>query len=274
MENEPINLVRRRTRMYQYWIPIWGDRRVFSTGEGPVVMSELQEYFTLMDAVFIKKLLALDWEQLYIQDTDVFRLGNHSRFSSDEKYRYAEEKVSRLDCVIVGRTNFNQDFLRFLLPRASKNKNIVVISQEDFFLSLAQFSEPTPYHSAHLKVIRQHEGLQFLASIGFEWPKQYWPGSSSGRRDNDWAEQSELKRRFGYNVASETTIDERHDSLRRAVGEMGLKDVASYIVNHLIRVHRNDDRMSGALERWNEDVLWLKRVYYDRSIYRFSWPPE
>ncbi len=73
--------------------------------------------------------------------------------------------------------------------------------------------------------------------------------------------------RFGYSAAAGTVAEERRRRLSRAVtgqGALGLRAVAEHIAG-LIKINRlrYDDRMLGAIERWESDLDWLYRYYYE-----------
>lgn len=78
---------------------------------------------------------------------------------------------------------------------------------------------------------------------------------------------------YGYNVKMETTLLERRDSLRPAIIALGLEKVATQIAA-MVRLNkkRPDTKMERAIQRWEEDLEWLKTEYYDRGNYRFLWP--
>ncbi len=39
-----------------------------------------------------------------------------------------------------------------------------------------------------------------------------------------------------------------------------------------LRKCQEDEKWEGCIERWEEDLEWLKRRYYGTGAYRFLWP--
>lgn len=90
---------------------------------------------------------------------------------------------------------------------------------------------------------------------------------------DEWPDESVLKKEYGYNVNLETGVSERRGSLRTAVTALGLKKVATHIAA-MVRLSkkRPDTRMKGAIQRWEEDLEWLRTEFFDRGGYLFHWP--
>ena len=61
--------------------------------------------------------------------------------------------------------------------------------------------------------------------------------------------------------------------MRLAIIVLGLEKVATHIAA-MVRLSkkRPDTKMEGAIQRWEEDLEWLKTEYYDQGNYRFLWP--
>jgi hypothetical protein len=257
------------TNMFLYWSTDWRDKCVGIAGHTPF---DYEEISWLLQAVGAREVdLSTDWcEWVKIQDDYWANLYTYDEQIYQELHQ-VERCVDNLDCVIVGRNQFSECFLTFLLPYACRNPKMIVLSQEDFVESLYCFDKPTPYRQNDLR-IRLHEGLKYLSRIGFEWPTEYWSGHGEHHETSQWASESELKSRFGYSVAQGISQTERRSSLTMAVRVKGLQWVAEFIVNHLIRVNRNNRLKYEAVNKYREDVAWLKRTYYDGSRYTFRWP--
>lgn len=180
--------------------------------------------------------------------------------------------------VVVGRKAFDEDYLiesrEFGIEHGFTCR---YLSQEDFW----QFwlsGEETTYYADDPK-ISEHEGLSFLASIGFKWPSIEaaecfgGTGSLAGRlRD-----QHELKRIFGYSVRQDVAVEERRQSLKRAIRRppsgLGLRAVAEHIAGMAsLNSSRYDDRMQEAIDRWKSDLEWLRQKYYVDRYHSFLWP--
>lgn len=175
------------------------------------------------------------------------------------------------DYIVIGRKEFEEEYL---VESIKQNLEIRYFSQEDFINYLI-FGVDSDYSKGDRR-IAEHPGLSFLASIGFKWPTTASRPSQGGDftiPPKDWPDESVLKEEYGYNVRIETTLSERRDSLRPAIIVLGLQKVATHIAA-MVRLNkkRPDTKMEGAIQRWKEDLEWLKTEYYDQGNYRFLWP--
>ena len=83
-----------------------------------------------------------------------------------------------------------------------------------------------------------------------------------------WREVSEIKGKYGYNVQSSLSIDERRKALSNAVGKMGLWKVANHIAA-FISLQAKNDAMCDAVGSWKADLTWLRAK---RFRGQFQWP--
>ncbi|MGJ3239804.1 MAG: hypothetical protein ACFE0Q_13925 [Anaerolineae bacterium] len=184
----------------------------------------------------------------------------------------AIQNIDSLNFIIVGRENFDRNFLNDVLHFISDNSDITIISQEDFLNYSFNFDEWIPYFQNDSR-ISNHMCLNYLASIGFKWPQIHYVHSQNEQSEakNSWNEKSKLKE-FGYSTAKGVSVSERREALRKAVSSMGLKPVAYFLVNFLINRMANNPTHAEAIERRKSDAEWLKKEFYDQSNYRFLWP--
>lgn len=145
------------------------------------------------------------------------------------------------------------------------------------FMRFLMFGEQPNYYKGDRRV-RNHPGLSFLASLGFEWPSTYGvPGDNTGGEVADgWNNVSLLASKYGYSVRQGISDRERRDSLRLAIADtndLGLQAVVEHIA-FLVRINKGrwDDRMDAAIDRWEADLDWLYEKYYKNSIFSFVWP--
>lgn len=179
--------------------------------------------------------------------------------------------------VIVGREAFDEGYLMKSVEFGlEEGFTCRYLSQEDFW-DYWLGGEETAYYAGDPR-IASHEGLSFIASIGFKWPSievvQGYGGTGSVADRLNPAHQ--LKSRFGYGVQRGVSAKERRQRLGRAVsgpGALGLQTVAkhlAFLINFNLR--RYDDRMLDAIERWESDLDWLYESYYEGKAYSFVWP--
>lgn len=188
-----------------------------------------------------------------------------------------EDELNDLHMFIIGREYFDEEELEQALTY-DYDSNINFMAQEDF-LNFVLFGVEPNYHRGDPR-IDCHPGLSYLASLGYEWP---WPSTeimgSGGTYEWDtdhWSEESPLRARFGYSVAKSIglTARQRQRILERALttknDPLDLYQVA-YHIAWLIRSSKwaEDGRYDDAIAKWEEDLDYLKRTFYDDS---FRWP--
>ena len=132
--------------------------------------------------------------------------------------------------------------------------------------------------------------MEQLRATGFAWPfTEPLPGG--GSLIPDLAPDSPLSR-LGYSVATRGPEEpERRRILKFAFndelpfsskeeeenwGEPKSAERLQRIANHIAFQIRSQKRKSKpaetAIARWSEDLAWLKRTYYDGTVYSFPWP--
>jgi len=179
--------------------------------------------------------------------------------------------------IIVGREAFDKNYLRRSIEFGLEQGFVCrYLSQEDFW-HFWLGGEETTYYAGDPRIAR-HAGLSFIASVGFRWPsiEAVQGVGGTGRLSERMNEEHLLKSRFGYSVALGTTVEERRRKLDRAVtgpGALGLENVVKHIAGLVNRNRlRHDNRMLDAIEKWEADLDWLYRTYYDGHAYSFVWP--
>jgi hypothetical protein len=179
--------------------------------------------------------------------------------------------------IVLGYDGFDEEYLRQTIEFIQE-KDIIVhfLSQEDF-LKFVYRNELVHYYPNDPSV-KSHDGLSFLASIGFQWPSTYATrefdktgGDFYGRTQHPLAEI------YKYNVKKDTSISDRHTALKRAIrpwpNGLGLREVVDHIA-YLVRDRKRHqpERLKGSIGRWEDDLEWLRENYYKNSIYSFIWP--
>ena len=180
--------------------------------------------------------------------------------------------------LVVGREDFDEEYLERSIDFGLEHGfTCRYLSQEDFWAYWLGGDEPT-YFAGDPR-IEDHEGLSFLASVGFKWPSievvQRYGGT--GELAGRVREQHELKKIFGYSVRQGVSVDERRQRLKRATRKppsgLGLKMVALHIAGMInLALSRNDARMNDAISNWEADLEWLRRKYYENRRHSFIWP--
>lgn len=176
--------------------------------------------------------------------------------------------------IVVGRQDFDGDFLlRSINVRHGYGCEYDYLSQEaflDFWLDgiLPEYFEGDPR-------IEEHEGLSFLASVGFEWPEiSEIRGAGSLDGAVSWGKVSLLASEFKYRARkgiSERTRRKRLADAVTAPGGLGLRVAANYLA-FFVRLNRNKWDCRDAVQKWRADLDWLRDTYYETSAYKFSWP--
>ena len=167
-----------------------------------------------------------------------------------------------------------------LLELYRSSDEFIIFTQEDF-LNWVFFHRPSEYF-ADDPIVREHPGLKILSELGFKWPSTYVEISITPKQSDDhfMNDMSDLRAIYGYSVAHGVSDDKRKAALKEAIKEqaIGLKKVANHIAM-LVRLGkmRKDGNMARAIVRWEADLVWLKKNYYDGSKYDissggFSWP--
>ncbi len=174
--------------------------------------------------------------------------------------------------IVVGRQDFDGDFLlRSINVRHGYGYDY--LSQEaffDFWLDgvLPEYFEGDPR-------IDEHEGLSFLASVGFKWPTiNEIRGAGSLDGSVSWGKVSLLASEFKYRARkgiSERTRRKRLANAVTAPDGLGLRVVANYLA-FFIRLNRSKWDCRDAVGKWRADLDWLHDTYYENSAYKFSWP--
>ncbi len=180
--------------------------------------------------------------------------------------------------MVVGRENFDQEYLLRSIDFGREHGfTCRYLSQEDFW-SFWLGGDETTYYAGDPR-ISDHEGLSFLASVGFKWPsieavERY---GGTGNLSGQFREQHELKKFFGYSVRQGVSAEERRQRLKRAVRKppsgLGLRVVAEHIAGMAnLNLSRQDGRMDEAIGKWMSDLEWLYEKYYVNRRHSFLWP--
>jgi len=185
-------------------------------------------------------------------------------------YDWDEEQL-----IVIGREDFDRNYLIASVEFGLENEfTCQYLSQEDFW-HFWLYGEFEPYFKGDQR-IASHEGLSFLASIGFKWPSisEIGLGGEGSRDFGERRLEHELRSIFGYSVRKGIPERNRRASLKEAVtgsNNLGLRIVATHIAGR-IQENRRNKIMEGAIERWKSDLEWLRKTYYEKSKYSFRWP--
>lgn len=177
--------------------------------------------------------------------------------------------------VIIGEEDFDKDYLiQSIEIGIEYNFTCKYFSLEDFW-DFYKEQDYEPYFEGDPR-IANHAGLSFLASIGFKYPDVDIFGFGSRKQSNGkgWNIESILRSEFGYSVRAGVLEKERRKALRKAVKStdiITLQQIAEHIVFN-INLRKGKKNMNSAVERWMQDLKWLKRECYDKSIHSFRFP--
>lgn len=186
--------------------------------------------------------------------------------------------------IFIGDEDFDKNYLiQSVEVGIANNFTCRYYSVDDFWDVYCDISskvgtqEPNhePYHEGDPR-IEEHAGLSFLASLYFKYPNVdiLRFGNTQPNNAKGWNAESILKENFGYNVREGNSKSNRRDSLKRAVNSRNiitLKQIAEHIVFN-INIRKGNKNMSSAVERWTEDLEWLKKEFYDKSVHNFRFP--
>lgn len=214
---------------------------VVFTGEGPFAVTDMRAFAPKAGAIRVRA-MAGDEESV---DWGAFHL------------------------VVIGRQGFDEDGL---ITAALEDDDIEFVSQEAL-VNFVLFGHQPHYYPGDPR-LQDHPGLRFLRDLGFRWPSTYAePSSQSSDEEFEREEKSWLRRDYGYSVAKKVPVRRSRQSLKEAVEAEGLEKVAGFVAWLARSWKRMDtDRFDAAIARWESDLAWLKRTYYDGSRHSFQWP--
>ena len=179
--------------------------------------------------------------------------------------------------IVIGRTDFGEEYLKESIRAGNELEfRCRYMTQEDFWDLWLDDEEFIPYYKSDPR-INKHEGLKFLASIGFKFPTIKEVFGEESENPSDFSKrrlESELKSEFGYNVLKKTPLSARRNSLRKAISEqngLGLKSVVFHIFGR-IGENRRRKNMGEAVKKWKTDLGWLKEHFYEDTIHSFRFP--
>ena len=203
--------------------------------------------------------------------------------------------------LIIGENEWESDTLDDYLERALEwaaeiNHPVRIYSQEMFLFWVMAGMDPFDADRSVLEEFgRGHPALDYLTTLGFDWPEcKYFPSTSSGEGldTDDWPGTSPLTA-LGYHVGKSGIADDniRQRILERAflgrlpiVGDSAymkewgspnkaarLKKIAYKLANEIEKARRRSDDRELAIAHWKTDLVWLKRKFYT-GRFRFQWP--
>lgn len=196
------------------------------------------------------------------------------------------------EVVILGRQGWSTESLDQLVKRRS-GRLLKAYSQEMFLAFVAARSDPFQHGRDVLEQYgKGHPALQYLADMGFDWlTTLVFPGAGH-LPDDDWPDESPLKR-LGYHVGRNApSQNARRELLALAFtsplpqvispqymekwGRPDSKERLYQIATHLAAMCRNfKGRSTGsyqtAIRHYQNDLAWLKDTYY-RGRFTFEWP--
>jgi hypothetical protein len=204
------------------------------------------------------------------------------------------EPSDEIETVVVGADDWEQlKLLEMLTLR--KGKTLKVYSQEMFLSYL--FTATDPFLSSRnilIEFANDHPALQFLSTLGFQWPStRIVPSILGNNLISDWPKKG-LLGWLNYRVGRKGLPSNRRRAiLARAFEEdftLGfpttyLKDwgkpaspqrlkkmahsVAAFCRN---AKRRQSHQAKSAIDDWETDLDWLRRAFYDPLGFRFVWP--
>ena len=182
----------------------------------------------------------------------------------------SNEKWEIEQTIFIGDQDFDEEYLIQSVEIGMEyNFTCKYFSIDDFWEIYTEDNNYESYYEGDPR-IENHAGLSFLASLYFKYPNVDILRFSSSQSNNskEWNVESILKGNFGYNVQKGNSKSNRRSSLERAVNSpniISLKQIAEHIVFN-INIRKSKKNMSSAVERWQEDLEWLKEEFYDKSV--------
>ena len=205
-----------------------------------------------------------------------------------EEYHYSSE----LEVLVVGREDWNSELLMTQIDLRT-NMRLKVYSQEMVFAYLACGKDPFDSPSILRFFGNEHPVLQYLMSLGFDWPSTYVGQSSFHLSEIGWPKEGLLKH-MGYRVGRAAPSEsQRRATLLQVYQQKQLPSVVSraYIEswgepNSAIRLkkiagslaafvrmakQRDQKRLELSISQWEADLEWLRNSVYS-GRHRFVWP--
>lgn len=190
-------------------------------------------------------------------------------------FGYDEEwEIEQL--ILVGDVDFDEEYLIESVEIGIQNKfTCQYISLEDFWEHYDDNYQLEPYSKDDPRV-KKHAGLSFLASLGFKYPEIdiFSFGDRSQDKSKGWNPESILKSKFGYSVECGMSLPQRRSALVKAVNSpeiISLQKITEHIAFN-INIRKKNKVMISAVERWQSDLAWLRKNYYDNSVHSFTFP--
>ena len=241
-----------------------GGKMLITSGEGPYRQKDLDEF--------------LDW------------LG-FSVFPLEIGKSFFQAKI-----LIIGHEEWNKEDLLDLLDKR-QGQTLKVYSQEMFLTCLLTGDDPLATSDSDwiISLSEGHSALEFLLSLGFDWPSTLvFGGGHTEIDDFDWP-QIGLMKTLGYKVGRTGIQDKkkRRQILKEIYEKEDLPSVMpkyylskwgsphscarlGKMAQSLATFCRNAKRdkkkdKTVAIEHWEDDLEWLKKEYY-RGHCQFWWP--
>ncbi len=181
--------------------------------------------------------------------------------------------------IVLGEVDFDKASIEATIQLSlDRNLQLEFMSQDDF-VRYVETREFAPYFRGDPRIYK-HPGLFYVSSIGFKWPSLN-PATDKHshkpqmRGNFDHRDDHPLRIIYGYSVSKQMglTEKERRRRLNHAVKRLGLWEVVIHIADIVNeRKLTQPKRMKNAIYLWESDLAWLKRTYYEDSIYVFEWP--
>lgn len=195
------------------------------------------------------------------------------------------------ELLIIGREGWSERTIHELLD-ARSGQHLRVYSQEMFVAYLITCQDPLAGDDATVRLLAgDHPALQFLESVGFEWPSTQVPPRGDGKIDAELLRLGFLKYK-GYTVGKPGLTPHIRRQILIAVYEdtvppgfpdyyigqwgppesaMRLRKMAESIAAFCRNNKKKGNPPTQAIEDWEADLAWLKSQLYD-GRYRFRWP--
>lgn len=236
-------------------------RNIHLTGNSPLSWSYLQKIVVACGGTCVDQYTLPYWSAI-LEDIDQ-KIPENQIFGLKE----GKEYMHSLNYVVLGRESYYKHFLETSLEFI-RDCNFIYLSQEDF-IELLQYNSIFPYHKGDHR-IASHNALKYLSKVGFNWPETQPRLHYLNPNHYKMGERSRLME-MGYSTKVE--IGERRRILRQAVKRYGLRDIAGFIAWRLRLAHgRWDINMNDAIQIYENDLDWLKNLFYDDTRFDFNWP--
>ena len=199
---------------------------------------------------------------------------------------------NELEVLIVGREDWDSELLMTQIDLRT-NMRLKVYSQEMVFAYLACGKDPFDSPPILHFFGNEHPVLQYLMSLGFDWPSTYVGPSGLHLSESGWAKEGLLKH-MGYRVGRAAPSESQRRAILLQVyqqkqlpivgsrdyveswGEANsatrLKKIADSLAAFARMAKRREEKqLELSISQWEADLEWLRNSVYS-GRHRFVWP--